>query len=274
MTIPANAKSTCIVAVLLAVWTQAAEAGASAWQDTEGARLRIITEAWEPGTESLRGALQIELEPGWKTYWREPGSAGIPPSINASAGAERVTLHFPAPIWVDDAYGSWAGYRQPVSLPLTLDLEKGADVIVLDVFLGICHDICVPVTASFEVPLESPSGATLQTIQVDTAFAGLPDGNTDRLSIGEPSWTADGFLEIPVNHAPKDADGGTQLFLAAGANRGFRKPVPVSASTSRTVFRAEPLFDPAQVGTLELVATARRGPDTAETVIAVAAPNG
>ncbi|MDO5529308.1 MAG: hypothetical protein Q4F71_07880, partial [Paracoccus sp. (in: a-proteobacteria)] len=44
------------------------------WVDADGRRIT---------------ALELVLAPGWKTYWRSPGDAGIPPSFDWR-GAEEV----------------------------------------------------------------------------------------------------------------------------------------------------------------------------------------
>lgn len=266
-------KSPAIISILVVLAAQPAIAGSSQWEETDGARLRIVTETWQPGMESLRGALQVDLEPGWKTYWREPGSAGIPPQINAATGTtNEIAIHFPVPEWVDDAYGSWAGYKHPVTLPLTFAVSgESAPKIAADVFLGICKDVCVPVTAHLEIAPASASGASLQTILVDAAFSDLPGGNSEALSIGEPSWSADGMLEISVAHAG-GADA-TELFLSAGVEHAFAKPVAISSDDAATVFHAKPLFDPAQADdSPEITITAKHGIDSAEVVSKLPAP--
>jgi DsbC/DsbD-like thiol-disulfide interchange protein len=265
-----DTKLHAIIALSCALWSQPALAGASKWQEMMGARLRVVTESRQPDMKTLRGVLQIDLDPGWKTYWREPGASGIPPQINVAEGATGAEIHFPIPHWVDQSYGSWAGYSEPVSLPVTFMLEDGATQIAVDVFLGICRDVCVPVTGRFEVPLERSTGGTLQSIQVDAAFGNLPGDNSEALSISEPLWTGDGLLEIRVAHG--ESGGDTQLFLAGGEKHGFKKPVAVNQDTAETVFHAEPLFDPAKAGTFDLVLAARHGIDTAEITTQVAMP--
>lgn len=267
MTFSPHSKSPVIIAIVCALSPHPVMAAASHWEETDGGRLRIVTEPWQTGMTTLRGALQIELQPGWKTYWREPGSAGIPPQVTVAGDATQVAIHFPVPNWVDDDYGSWAGYKHPVTLPLTFTLAKDGSShdIAADVFLGICKDICVPVGAHFDMPLSVSAGSSLQTMQVDAAFAALPGGNSDALSISAPSWTADGKLEVSLAHIGGDGD--AQLFLSAGAEHQFRKPVAVSDDGTTTVFRADPLFEPGESGDIDLVVAARRGDDTAEITV-------
>ena len=57
----------------------------SPWQDTEHSRIRLIAASnipyrFRPGSGTVAG-LEIELDEGWKTYWRTPGD-GLPPSVD------------------------------------------------------------------------------------------------------------------------------------------------------------------------------------------------
>ncbi|MCH9747383.1 MAG: hypothetical protein K0U57_05090, partial [Alphaproteobacteria bacterium] len=38
-----------------------------------------IIQGWDVSDGRRISAVQLTLEPGWKTYWRAPGSSGIPP---------------------------------------------------------------------------------------------------------------------------------------------------------------------------------------------------
>ncbi|MAS06742.1 MAG: hypothetical protein CL534_18930 [Ahrensia sp.] len=260
-----------IFALFCGVVPQQAAAAASQWQETDGARLRIVAEPAREGATELRGMLQIELEPGWKTYWREPGAAGIPPQISLGDGAD-VTIHYPAPEWHDDPYGSWAGYAQPVALPLTFTTSAGTWPATLKagVFLGICRDVCVPVSMDFAVPIDEAKPNAMQTLLLDTAFSSLPAGQSERLSIADAAWTKDGVLEIRLHHAASDSD--PQLFVSAGTSRPFKKPELVSDDGETALFRVEPVFDPAKAGELTLIVTARDGVDAVERALTVSSP--
>lgn len=263
-----------IFSLICAFVPQQAFAAASQWELTDGARLRVIAEPAQPGQTELRGMLQIDLEAGWKTYWRDPGSAGIPPQVSvANDAVTGVTIHFPAPEWNDDPYGSWAGYTHPVALPLTFTLsgDTAPASLEADVFLGICRDVCVPVSAQFQIALDENRSNAMQVLLLDAAFAALPGGNSDRLSVETAQWSADGALTVTLRHAgsgPQEP----QLFISAGANNPFRKPMRVTGDATTTVFRVEPAFDPAEAGKLDLVVTARNGIDAVETALTVRAP--
>lgn len=275
MAMRSTLKWPAVFALLCAFTPHPAGAASAPWQQTEGARIRIVVEPAAPGQDVMRGLLQIDLEPGWKTYWREPGAAGIPPQLTiADSAVAATTIHFPAPEWSDDSSGSWAGYKHPVSLPLTFALADAAmpDKLEADVFLGICSEVCVPVSMHFEVQLADMKPNAMQTLLLDAAFSALPGGNSARLSIDNARWTGDGALEITVHHADDRTDGEADLFITAGSNHPFRKPVLVSRDAMTSVFRVDPVFDPAKAGDLEIVATARRGVEAVETDLRVVSP--
>ncbi|MBE7183564.1 MAG: hypothetical protein INR68_04050 [Methylobacterium mesophilicum] len=139
--------------------------------------MRLVTAGPVAADGTLRGLLEIDLKPGWKTYWRDPGEAGVPPSLDV-AKSENVTgaeIGFPAPERHDDGYGPWAGYGASVSLPVTFTLAEAGKPWRLraDAFLGICQTICVPVQASFSLSSEQRDDAEDEAA-VDAAFKTLP----------------------------------------------------------------------------------------------------
>src|SRR5690606_29169706 len=107
-----------------------AHAGSSAWYHVEGGSIRLVTDSEADSDGLLRGALEIRLKPGWKTYWLDPGSSGVPPTLEATADgrAVAVEIDFPAPKRFDDGYGEWAGYDHSIALALTLRLPEGEEI--------------------------------------------------------------------------------------------------------------------------------------------------
>jgi len=117
-----------------------------------------------PGWRTAEGrrmvALRITLAPGWKTYWRAPGDAGIPPRFDwsGSGNLARVALHWPAPK-VFDSYGlRTVGYDGALVLPMELTPRRPGAPITLNarMELGICETICVPAELHLEANLAGP----------------------------------------------------------------------------------------------------------------------
>ena len=92
-------------------------------------------------------ALVIDVAPGWKTYWRNPGAAGIPPSFDwsASRNLRAAEVMWPRPVRFDSFGLSTLGYGGQVVFPVRLDPEDRAAPldISVGVALGVCRDICV-----------------------------------------------------------------------------------------------------------------------------------
>lgn len=158
--------------------TAPAFASSSAWHEAQGGRLRLVTTGKPDVSGRLQGALEIDLQPGWKTYWQDPGDAGVPPQvdISSSQNVSAAELSFPAPQRHDDGYSKWAGYGQPVTLPVTFTVPAPGDPVIIqaNIFLGVCETICVPVQARFELdPATDPDNASDAAV-IKAALAALP----------------------------------------------------------------------------------------------------
>ena len=59
---------------------------------------------------------------GWKTYWRMPGDAGIPPQFDwsGSQNVKSVEVLWPAPQRFIDSGGETVGYKDRVVFPLRI----------------------------------------------------------------------------------------------------------------------------------------------------------
>jgi DsbC/DsbD-like thiol-disulfide interchange protein len=188
--------------------TAACASGAVAgpWHETEGARIRLLV-ADAPAGETLRGVLEIDLEPGWKTYWRDPVDSGVPPSLGVRG--MRTELHFPAPKWLSDDYASYAGYDAPVSLPVTLTplSSGGSGEIEAEIFLGVCETICIPVKTTLAA---DPSAADVAAI--DASFGLLPEPASPEFGV---SLVASGQDHFTVEVALPEGLDDPQLFIAS-----------------------------------------------------------
>ena len=119
----------------------------SALAETPEWQTRLITSA--QAGQQIYG-LHIKLAPGWKTYWRVPGEAGIPPLIKLEGtGTGSVVIDYPLPIRIIDESGEAIGYHDEVVFILRpTPAVKDAK---LSAFFGVCKNICRP--AKFEASL-------------------------------------------------------------------------------------------------------------------------
>jgi DsbC/DsbD-like thiol-disulfide interchange protein len=158
------------------------------WTDAEGNRIL---------------ALELELAPGWKTYWRSPGDTGLPPQFDWQ-GAENlagVTLHWPAPQAIRSGEVLEMGYHDRLILPFTAHpADPGQPVRVrAQIDIGLCENICVPAALDLTAP---PSGS-----RPDPAIAKALAAEPQRLDL-RPACTvtplADG-LRVAMALPPGEA---------------------------------------------------------------------
>ena len=60
-----------------------ATSGESAWTASNNSKVRLVSGTVTiDGKPSMIAGVQLRMEPGWKTYWRNPGDSGVPPSFD------------------------------------------------------------------------------------------------------------------------------------------------------------------------------------------------
>lgn len=130
---------------------------------------------WQmPGGHRM-AALHLTLAPHWKTYWRAPGEAGIPPRLDwsGSQNLRAVALHWPSPEVIVLNGMQSIGYPDQLVLPLevtAIDPAQPVD-LRLQIELGICKDICMPATLTLQASL---SGAGQDNPLIADALANGP----------------------------------------------------------------------------------------------------
>ncbi len=137
----------------------AAEAGSGYPDPFEVAQFRILP-GWRTPEGTHMAGLHITLAPGWKTYWRAPGDAGIPPELDwsGSRNLAGMSFHWPVPkVFHQNGLRS-IGYSGEVLLPMEL-VPDGPGTIALsaELSIGVCEDVCMPMHVRLRADL--PAGA-------------------------------------------------------------------------------------------------------------------
>lgn len=101
--------------------------------------------------------IHLELQNNWKTYWRAPGSLGLPPKFDwsESRNLESAETLWHAPQIFAEGDSSFLGYEKEVVLPVYLRPENpGADIAAhLNFEFGVCNEICIATDATFSARL-------------------------------------------------------------------------------------------------------------------------
>lgn len=160
------------VALFVAAPTWALSNDASPWLSKFHSKTRLVAAKLPNagGDAKLVVGIHLTLDWGWKTYWRTPGDAGIPPAFDwsGSQNLKRATVLWPAPQRFADPAGSSIGYVGEVVLPVVLEPENAAKPVDIRLRLdyAICKDICAPAQSDmalmvYPAPAEKSSYADL-----------------------------------------------------------------------------------------------------------------
>lgn len=144
-----------ILPLLLLAGPAAAEAPAPA-----GVVAAELLPGWRTRAGTHMAALVVTLAPGWKTYWRAPGENGIAPAFDwtGSDNLAAVRLHWPRPVAIGGGAGASIGYAGRLVLPIEVTpAVAGAPVdLAAEVAIGVCADLCLPVTLRLDARLTPP----------------------------------------------------------------------------------------------------------------------
>jgi len=157
---------------------------ASPWQKGMHAAVRLL--AGSRSGPVLLGGIAVQLDPGWKTYWRTSGDSGVPPrfDFSRSENIEAVTVLWPAPTKFDDGAGGFSlGYHDQVVLPLRIVPKVNDKPVTLraNINYAVCERICIPVEASTELTF-----ASVASTEDSVLFAAL-DTVPKPASVGDPN---------------------------------------------------------------------------------------
>lgn len=155
------------------------------------------TTSLAPGHETWFG-LHFVLEPGWHTYWTNPGDSGTPPHLawKLPAGFEAGAISWPVPERLPLS-GALTDYGYQKDVTLLVPIKGGATAsasssaeVDLQISIVVCKDLCIPgktqVALALPVraaaPEPSSANAALFTSARSRLPKPLPAGWTVRIS--------------------------------------------------------------------------------------------
>ncbi len=187
-------------AIGLLVGAAAAAEDASRWDGDARSSVRLIAGSQAAGGGLIRAGIEVKLKPGWHTYWRYPGDAGVPPRFDfqASQNVKAIEVLWPAPQRIPEAGMIAIGYVSDVILPLHITPQDRAKPVTLRLKLdyAVCEKLCVPAEAKAELVL---AGGTSSQ---DAALAGAEGRVPKKVALGEGS-------KLVIRSVRRD-DGSTQ----------------------------------------------------------------
>lgn len=198
-----------------------------------GARL---APGWTEPDGTRRAALIVDLEPGWKTYWRAPGEAGVPPLLDwaGSANLGPVAIDWPAPEVFDSQGVRTLGYHDRMVLPLRLPPIQPDQPIQarLRADMGVCQDICVPVTLHLNADLLPTTAPGMDADLIRAALARVPVAGPQPIRC-DLSPIKDG-MRLTAHFAPQLAEGITSAAIESAEPGVWVAPVDLTEGKDTT----------------------------------------
>ncbi|WP_375689137.1 protein-disulfide reductase DsbD domain-containing protein [Pseudooceanicola sp. LIPI14-2-Ac024] len=175
---------------------------------------------WRNADGTHTAGLELKLAEGWKTYWRSPGEAGVPPVFTwtGSDNLRDARIVWPRPVVFDQAGMRSIGYEDHVVLPLILTPERADAPITLrgEAAVGICEDVCVPVEMRLTGVLDPSEGRRDPAIAA--ALASRPYSAREGQVAGVDCSVAPGRygLTLTVSIAMPDIGGDETVVVETG----------------------------------------------------------
>jgi DsbC/DsbD-like thiol-disulfide interchange protein len=201
----------------------AAGTSASPWIEASNSKARLVSGTVElDGKPTLVAGVQLRMSPEWKTYWKNPGDSGVPPSFDwsGSTNLKHAEVLYPAPHRFADGGGTAVGYNDDVLFPVRLTPEREGEPITLKLAFdyGICKDICIPNGVTLGLALGANTGKGDAAL-IETYLARVPKPATPGI-LPEVKGVEAKFEAAPpeliVDAAFPPHATGSDLFIDAG----------------------------------------------------------
>ncbi|KPD24381.1 protein-disulfide reductase DsbD family protein [Idiomarina zobellii] len=167
-----------IAALLLYSAQSLAETPSTGWlshEDHPPVSVKLeLTGHYEAERNLLPALLHVELDEGWKTYWRSPGEGGIPPTFDwsESSNINDIEWRWPVPSRYSIQGIDTVGYQGSLTFPLMIQLSPDARQAQISgtLTMSSCTTVCVLT----DYPIDLHVDLDTLTVDSDRAFAFNP----------------------------------------------------------------------------------------------------
>lgn len=211
--------STLLAAAFALLGCSAASAASpSAVVVTPQVRTELVVHAPDgvvPGRTIALGLL-IDHQPGWHTYWKNPGDAGLPTTFawTLPAGVSAGEIAWPTPQRVPLGPLMNYGYDGRLLLPVPISIPPGFAAEALEIALRaewlVCKDICIPEGGEFALRVPARAASASHAAEFDAAQAAMPVRLPDAAASAE---VAAGALKLRVTGLPPSWKGRELAFF-------------------------------------------------------------
>ena len=178
--------------------------------------------------EELPLGLEFRLAPGWKIYWRTPGEAGLPPTLDlqmANGAPLQSQIEWPVPKRFNAFGFDNFGYADVVILPVAVrGYDRGAALQLRgQIEALVCSDICVPLAGALRLDLaDGPAEPSSMAMTIAQFAAKVPRIDAPSKVKIETAWQSGSQLKIGFAATSQPV---TEIFVEGPASIAFKQPV-------------------------------------------------
>ena len=128
--------------------------------------------------------IRIVLEKGWKTYWKNPGDAGLPIQIDwGNSEPDDYEILFPYPKGSIDNSILTIGYQNTVNFPVRIKFKNNQDKIKQIITLNylVCKEICIPISEKKKININKQN--VKKSEEFRSTFKKVPRNNLSEYEI-------------------------------------------------------------------------------------------
>ena len=174
--------------------------------------VKFISSVTKVQKENFYIALDFNLKPGWKIYWRQPGDSGMPPNLdyNNSNNLKSLDLKWPFPKKEYEAANLLTNiYKDNVIIPIAITVKDPTKPLNLQTVLNfqVCKDICIPFQTNLFLLLDTGESnytkylykieRALSKVPIDYKKAGIDNITVSRDSDNSLLFVIESLVDIP-----------------------------------------------------------------------------
>jgi DsbC/DsbD-like thiol-disulfide interchange protein len=188
----------------------------------------------------------IEMSGGWKTYWRVPGSGGVPPEVQVTgANLKEAEFLYPLPQRFRDPDGESIGYKKTVVFPIRLTPKSVATLLRAEftAFFGVCDVVCIPARREGAISFASDARTTPDAVLLASWRQRVPSVSTTGPVLSAEATSTDGKPALVVTLAAPVEEifvvGPERYYFQAPAIEENRATLPIAGASAATEIKGQ-----------------------------------
>lgn len=203
------------------------------------AELVAETTSVQPGTQ-IQVGLRLLPDPGWHTYWRNPGDSGLPTEIHWQLpdGVTASNIAWPYPGAMPMGHLINYGYEDEHLLPVTIHVPatlNPGDEVTLRARAEwlVCEEVCIPGDAELQLSLPVTAKEPVPNTEHEALFAWAEQRQPRAASWPARFSTEGGQLSVQIETNADDTEGPWAFFSALENVVDHSEPAELSVANGQ-----------------------------------------